>query len=137
MDLINSYLAIFPDGEEELMYEKPLRFFFSTATVKPRSEKYVLDFTQDGKGHHVLQLDSTYYDGAKAKEQQAFLDQNTGLLGIEANWQRTNDGEPFMVSAIAKLFGLGAIKFAMRDAWGMGTYRGRRLLVCLLSLKSG
>ena len=109
------------------MYDKPLRYFFSTATVKPRSEKYVLDLTEDGKSHHVLQLDATYWDEDKAAEQQAFLDQNTGLIGIEANWQRTNDGQAFMSSAIAKLFGLGAIKYAMRDAWGMGIeYEGGR-----------
>ena len=120
IDLIDAYLAIFPDKEEELMYDKPLRYFFSTATVKPRSEKYVLDLTVDGKGHHVLQLDSTYFDTEKAAEQKAFFDQNTGLLSVEANWQRTNAGLPFMSSAIAKLFHLGAIKYAMRDAWGMG-----------------
>jgi hypothetical protein len=120
MDLIEAYLAVFPDKEEELMYDKPLRYFFSTATVKPRSEKYVLDLTVDGKGYHVLQLDATYFDARKAAEQQAFFDQNTGLVGIEANWQRTNSGDPFMSSAIAKLFHLGAIKYAMRDAWGMG-----------------
>jgi len=127
MDMIDAYLEIFPDVEEEVMYDKPLRYFFSTATVKPRSEKYVLTLTYDAKSKHVLQLDSTYYDSEKAEEQQAFLDQNTGLLGIEANWQRTREGEPFMSSAIAKLFLLGSIKFAMRDAWGMGVeYEGGR-----------
>lgn len=128
VDLLDAYLAIFPDQEEELMYDKPLRYFFSTATVKPRSEKYVLTLTFDAKSKHVLQLDSTYYDTDKADEQQAFFDQNTGLLNsIEANWQRTSDGDAFQSSAIAKLFLLGSIKFAMRDAWGMGIeYEGGR-----------
>jgi hypothetical protein len=125
--LIEAYLAVFPDMEEKIMYDKPLRYFFSTATVKPRSQKYVLDLTVDGKGYHVLQLDSTYFDQEKAAEQSAFFDQNTGLLGIDANWQRTASGEAFSSSAIAKLFHLGAIKFAMRDAWGMGIeYEGGR-----------
>lgn len=127
IDLIEAYLAIFPDKEEEVMYDKPLKYFFSTATVKPRSEKYVLTLTFDASAHHVLQLDSTYFDSKKASEQKAFVDANTGLLGIEANWQRTADGEPFMSSGIAKLFHLAAIKFAMRDAWGMGVeYEGGR-----------
>ena len=110
------------------MYDKPLRYFFSTATVKPRSKKYVLTLTYDGKGHHVQQLDATYYDEQKADEQEAFRDQNTGLLdSIEASWQRTLEGKPFMSSAIAKLFLLGSIKFAMRDAWGCGIeYEGGR-----------
>jgi len=72
LDLINSYLAIYPDGEEALMYDKELRYFFSTATVKPRSEKYVLTLTFDGKSQHVLQLDSTVFDKDKAAEQDSF-----------------------------------------------------------------
>ena len=109
------------------MYDRPLRYFFSTATVKPRSQKYVLTLTYNGTGHHVQQLDATYYDDEKAAEQEAYRNQNTGLLSIEANWQRTNDGQPFMSSAIAKLFLLGSIKFATRDAWGMGIeYEGGR-----------
>lgn len=127
IDLIESYLAIYPDAEEELMYENELRYFFSTATVRPRSEKYVLDLTFDGTSKHVIQLDSTYFDDQKADEQEAFRDQNTGLIGIEANWQRDTKGTPFKSTPIAKLFLLGAIKFAMRDAWGMGIeYEGGR-----------
>lgn len=127
MDLIEAYLAIFPDGEEELMYDKELRYFFSTATVKARSDKYVETLTFDGKGKHILQLDATYFDQVKAAEQEAFRDQNTGLIGIEANWQRTREGQPMMSSPIAKLFLLGSLKFAMRDAWGMGIeYEGGR-----------
>lgn len=127
IDLIEAYLAIYPDGEEELMFDKPLRYFFSTATVKPRSEKYVLTLTYDGKGHHVQQLDATYFDQRKVEEQEAFRNQNTGLIGIEANWQRTNEGVAFKSSAIAKLFLLGSIKYAMRDPYGMGIeYEGGR-----------
>ena len=123
IDLVDSYLSVYPDQEEALMYDKPLRYFFSTATVKARSRKYVLDLTQDGKSHHVLQLGATYFDSHKAAEQKAYFDQNTGLLGSEAHWARTEKGAAFTSSAIAKLFHLGAIKFAMRDAWGMGVVR--------------
>eukprot|EP00339_Tiarina_fusa_P025335 CAMPEP_0117045698 /NCGR_PEP_ID=MMETSP0472-20121206/31617_1 /TAXON_ID=693140 ORGANISM="Tiarina fusus, Strain LIS" /NCGR_SAMPLE_ID=MMETSP0472 /ASSEMBLY_ACC=CAM_ASM_000603 /LENGTH=1223 /DNA_ID=CAMNT_0004757805 /DNA_START=135 /DNA_END=3806 /DNA_ORIENTATION=+ len=127
IDLIETYLAIFPDKEEELMFENELRYFFSTATVRPRSEKYVLDYTYDGTSKHVIQLESTYFDTEKAAEQEAFRDQNTGRLQIEASWQRDREGKPFKSTPIAKLFLLGAIKFAMRDAWGMGVeYEGGR-----------
>jgi hypothetical protein len=127
IDLVEAYLSIYPDGEEELMYENELRYFFSTATVRPRSEKYVLDYTFDGKHKHVIQLDATYYDMDKAEEQENFRSDKTGLLGIEASWQRTKDGVTFMSSPIAKLFLLGSIKFSMRDAWGMGIeYEGGR-----------
>ncbi len=127
IDLIEAYLGVFPDGEESLMYDTTLRYFFSTATVRPRSEKYVLDYTFDGTSKHVIQLDSTYFDMAKVDEQEAFRDANTGLIGIEAGWQRDHDGKPFMSTPIAKLFLLASIKFAMRDAWGMGIeYEGGR-----------
>jgi len=127
IDLVEAYLSIFPDGEEELMYDNELRYFFSTATVRPRSEKYVLDYTFDGKSQHVLQLEATYFDMDKAQEQEDFRSDKTGLLGIEASWQRTQEGVTFMSTPIAKLFLLGSIKFAMRDAWGMGIeYEGGR-----------
>lgn len=127
IDLIESYLAIYPDGEEELMYDNELRYFFSTATVNPRSKKYVLDYTFDGTSLHVLQLDSTFYDMDKADEQEEFRSGKTGILSIEASWQRTKSGVSFMSTPIAKLFLLGSIKFAMRDAWGMGVeYEGGR-----------
>ena len=110
------------------MYDTKLRYFFSTATVRPRGEKYVLDYTFDGASKHVIQLDSTYFDTGKADEQEKFRDSNTGLIGIEASWQRQKNGKsPFMSTPIAKLFLLSAVKFAMRDAWGMGIeYEGGR-----------
>mmetsp|Transcript_43218 Transcript_43218/g.104645 ORF Transcript_43218/g.104645 Transcript_43218/m.104645 type:complete len:1230 (-) Transcript_43218:204-3893(-) len=127
IDLIEAYLAIYPDGEEALMYDNELRYFFSTATVRPRAEKYVLDYTFDGSRKHVIQLDATYYDQGKAQEQEDFRSNKTGLLGMEANWQRTQDGLTYYSTPIGKLFLLSAIKFAMRDAWGMGIeYEGGR-----------
>ena len=130
LDLIEAYTSIYPDGEESLMYDTSLRYFFSTATVKPRSKKYVLDYTFDGKSKHVLQLDSTDFDDDKVKEQESFRNQTTGLVANDANWQRTGkkgkDGA-FRSSAIAKLFLLASIKYATRDAYGMGVeYEGGR-----------
>jgi hypothetical protein len=127
IDLIEAYLSIYPDVEEEVMYDTSLRYFFSPAVVKPRAEKYVLTLTFNGTGHHVQQLDSTYFDQEKANEQEAFRSQNTGLLGNDANWQRTPKQKAFKSSAVAKLLLLGSIKFAMRDAYGMGVeYEGGR-----------
>ncbi len=128
LDLINSYLAIYPDGEESLMYDKELRYFFSTARVLPRSEKYVQMLTFDGKSHHILQLGSTVFDMDKVQLENDFKSKSTGLLSFNAYWQRkkTNDAA-FTSSPIAKLFLLGAIKFATRDAYGMGIeYEGGR-----------
>lgn len=130
LDLIEAYTSIYPDGEESLMYDTELRYFFSTATVKPRSQKYVEDYTFDGKTKHILQLDATDFDTEKVKEQEAFRNVTTGLVANEANWQRTGgpgSGRAFTSPAISKLFLLGAMKFSMRDAYGMGVeYEGGR-----------
>ena len=128
LDLIEAYTAIYPDGVEALMYDTELPYFFSTATVKPRSEKYVVDKTFDGKSDHVLQLDATEFDLDKVAEQEAFRSNKTGLIANDANWQRTGDegkNGTMKSSAIAKLFLLGSIKYATRDAYGMGVeYEG-------------
>lgn len=125
LDLINTYLAIYPDGEEALMYDKELRYFFSPATCKARSQKYVLTLTYDGQGQHVQQLDATDYDQVKVDAQNAFRNANTGRIDIDANWQITPDGVEFKSSPIAKLFLLATIKYATRDAYGMGVeYEG-------------
>ena len=127
MDLINVYLAIYPDGEEKTMWGHQLKYFFSTATVQPRSKKYIVTLTYDAKGKHILQLDATFFDGEKVKEQEDFRDPKTGLTSIDANWQRTAAGEAFTSTPIAKLFLLVAIKYATRDAYGMGIeYEGGR-----------
>uniref|UniRef100_A0A7S2VZP1 Uncharacterized protein n=1 Tax=Eucampia antarctica TaxID=49252 RepID=A0A7S2VZP1_9STRA len=127
LDLINSYLQIYPDGEEKLMYDQSLRYFFSTASIKPRSEKYVVTWAFDGQSKHILQLDSTEFDQSKEDEQEAFRSTKTGVLSTDAYWQRTPNGGAFRSSPIAKFFLLGAIKFATRDAWGMGIeYEGGR-----------
>ena len=112
------------------MYDTELQYFFSTATVRPRSKKYVLDYTFDGKSKHVLQLDATYFDDTKVMEQASFRNQTTGLIANEANWQRTGKngkGRAMKSSGITKLFLLGVIKYATRDAYGMGVeYEGGR-----------
>ena len=130
LDLIEAYTSIYPDGEESLMYDTELRYFFSTATVKPRSQKYVEDYTFDGKSKHILQLDATVFDTDKVKEQEAFRNVTTGLVANEANWQRTGgpgNGRAFTSPTITKLFLLGVMKFSMRDAYGMGVeYEGGR-----------
>lgn len=129
LDLIEAYTSIYPDGEEALMYDVQLRYFFSTATVKPRSEKYVVDYTFDGQSRHILQLDATEFDMDKVKEQEQFRNGTTGLIANEANWQRTTGeaGRAFTSSPLTKLFLLATMKYSMRDAYGMGVeYEGGR-----------
>ena len=127
LDLINTWLAIYPESEEEIMYDRQIKYFFSTATVKPRSEKYVVTYTYDAKSKHILQLDATYFDDSKVAQQKNFINKKTGRLSIDANWQQNQDEDAVTCTPIAKLFLLGTIKFATRDGYGMGVeYEGGR-----------
>lgn len=127
MDLIESYLSIYPDQEESLMFDEQLPYFFSPASVRPRSGKYVLSTSFDGKGKHVRQLDATVSDKSKAKVQMKHFDNTTGLFEETANWQHDNNGNTFKSSPISKLLLLATLKFATRDVYGMGIeYEGGR-----------
>ena len=127
MELIESYLAIFPDGEQALMYDQELPYFFSPAHVQPRSRKYVLSLSSDGKRKHVRQIDATTESKTKQRSIRLYLNNSTGLHLVESNWQHAEDGTVFKSSPIAKLFLLGTLKFATRDALGMGIeYEGGR-----------
>jgi len=126
-DLIQSYVSIFPDREQELLFDRRLPYFFSPASVKPRSEKYVEDVRFSGEGSHVRQLDSVEEDKAKKKYLKQFVRKKTGWYGPMADWQHDSNGEVFESSTYAKLFLLVTVKFATRDAYGMGIeYEGER-----------
>jgi len=129
LDMIEAYLSIYPDGEEQLMYDNELRYFYSTAHVKPRSEKYILTYTFDGKSKHVQQLDATAWDEEKIEQKTKFFDTATGLFDpLQADWQhQLSDSGVLTSSPIAKLFLLVTTKYTMRDAYGMGVeYEGGR-----------
>jgi hypothetical protein len=120
LDIIESYLSIYPDGEESLLYEKKLKFFFSPASVLPRRKKYVLSLSFDGSHKHVRQLGSTVEDEEKKKYKSRFVSNTTGWFTPRAFWQSDKDGNVFESDLIVKLFLLGTIKFSTRDPYGMG-----------------
>jgi hypothetical protein len=127
VDLIESYLSVYPDWEERIMFDESLPYFFSPAAVAPREKKYVLSTTFDGKGKHVRQLNSTIDDEEGKLYQSQYINNATGWFDFFANWQHDEDGNTFESAPIAKLFLLGTLKFATRDAYGMGIeYEGGR-----------
>jgi hypothetical protein len=127
MDLIETYLAIYPEGEESLLYDQQLRYFFSPGLALPRDKKYVLSLSYDGRSHHVRQLNATAIDKARLAEQARYIDNTTNWYSINANWKHDQNGQIFKSSPVAKLFLLATIKFATRDAFGMGIeYEGGR-----------
>ncbi|MDE6397868.1 MAG: hypothetical protein K2L51_00950, partial [Clostridiales bacterium] len=96
IDLVTSYLAVYPDKKDELLYHTPYRWFASRAHVLPRCEKTVL--RQDGSVRR--------YGGVVERGQDG--------------WVQNADGTPFTTCLAAKLLHLAVIKTATLDPLGCG-----------------
>ena len=109
LDLIEAYLAIFPDEKYRILFDsEPLPFFDNIYCVQPRSIRYIL---AEGKPR---QSNAIYKDDDKSK-----------LIHSRATnqyWVRTEKGlgEIFRVQLITKLVLLAFVKFATLDPEGMG-----------------
>lgn len=109
LDLINCYLAVYPDRGRELLFGKAdLPFFESPVYVQPRSKKYVL------VSDHPRQYGAVVWD-----------DEKFALISARReypNWMRTQKGEGsvYRTTLYAKLVILALIKFATLDPLGLG-----------------
>jgi len=127
LDMVESYLSIFPEEEERVMFDVSLPYFFSPASVQPRSKKYVENLSYDGVHNHIQQLDATLDDESKRTYMKKFMSDNIGWYKITAHWQHDGSGSIFESTVYAKLFLLATLKFATRDPMGMGIeYEGGR-----------
>lgn len=100
LDLIESYLAVYPERQEQLLFgECRYRWYERKAVVKPRAERY-----------HMTAGGLRQYD-ALWEEDEA---------GETHKWTRTVDGEVARSTLMAKLMLLCAVKTATLDAAGMG-----------------
>ncbi|WP_008826269.1 hypothetical protein [Haloplasma contractile] len=111
MDLVDTFLRVYPDRLEELLFEdETYKYFDSPVYVLPRSEKYVLN-----KSGNVRQYGSLlHYDDEKLKH-----------LGIESratNWIRTENGKGdiYETNLFVKLLSLGLVKYSSIDPAGIG-----------------
>ena len=101
LDLIENYLNIFPEQEEELMFRTPVTYFKSQAKILPRKKRYVK--TERGI------------------RQYRFLDAETENTGRDKLLRsRYGNGEIVYSTLIEKLLVLCATKFTALDAYGMG-----------------
>jgi hypothetical protein len=108
-DLIDTYLAVFPDKEEELLFDSaPIPYYMSPAVMLPRSKRYVLADNDLGP----RQYNFIYTSAARTK---IMKEEKFG-----ATWMRTPDGAIFTSSAFTKLLVLTATKFMLLDPEGMG-----------------
>lgn len=120
LDLIDSYLAIYPDREEKLLFDEELPYYFSSRAVRPRHKKYVLSKSFNGKWYHVRQLDPSFDDPLRLMQMRRYMNNSSGWYNIDAHYHHDQMGNIVKSTPIAKLFLLATVKFATRDAYGMG-----------------
>ena len=104
MDLVDSYLLVYPDRRKEFLFDEGgYRFFHSPVRVLPRSLKYVLS------GEHVRQV------GAIQEGPDHGALRKTGWLRAEAG-----QGDAYETNLFEKLLSLALMKFVNLDPEGMG-----------------
>jgi hypothetical protein len=108
LDLIESYLAIYPDQQHALLFESSLPFFDSSVRVQPRSQKYTLANGQPRQFNAVID-----------DEEKAAL---IASRDVERNWLRVayGRGAVYRTTLFNKLVMLAIVKFATLDPHGMG-----------------
>ncbi|MFD1020966.1 cellobiose phosphorylase [Thalassobacillus hwangdonensis] len=109
MDLVESYLDVYPDKASSFLFDDDsYTFFDSPAYVQPRSEKYVLS-----KGN-VRQY------GAIMKDKQKMIQQDLHIN--DTNWLKTKHGKGdiYTTNLAVKLLSLALNKFATLDPAGIG-----------------
>lgn len=103
-DLIDSYLSIYPDQLENLMFHKKIPFFLSPVYVLPRDQKYVL--RPDGQ---VRQYGAIRH----------FHDRHD-------TWMSNHNG-PIEINLFGKLLTLVINKYGHLDPYGIGlSYEGNK-----------
>ena len=109
LDLIDSYLGIYPERFNELFFGKKVFSFYDNAeSVRPRSEKYVL-YNGAPRQLHSLLLDSAKKELLRKRLNNPHLLRN-----------QCGTGEIHYTTLIAKLLSLAANKLASLDAFGVG-----------------
>lgn len=109
MDLIESYLSVYPDRKEQLLFDdKSYMYYDSPADVLPRDQKTVL---ADGKVRRYGAL-------RESEEKEHLLHARKTLK----TWVRTHQGhgEIYKTCLFEKLVSLALLKFATLDPEGIG-----------------
>ncbi len=101
LDLIESYLQIYPEKEKELLSEENYTWFLSQAAVNPRRKRYVKT-AESIRQYHALKEESR---------------RNTPEKLVRAAYGK---GDVVRSTLLEKLLTLCVTKFAALDAYGMG-----------------
>ena len=132
LDHVDSYLAIFPDKEQSLLWDTLLPFYFSPAVVRPRARRHVLvpspipvavpRSVVRAYGAVAMATDPDYPTSRTAAMQAINADPTLvkDPYGAGGIWHRDQNGNIVEVSAICKIIMLAVVKFATLDPAGMG-----------------
>lgn len=102
LDLVESFLGIYPEKEKELLFDdRSYTYFESGATVRPRKERYVL--TENGVRQYNA-IDHNIKEHVSHKEAR----ENNG------------EGKVYTSNLFEKMMILATNKFAALDPYGMG-----------------
>lgn len=131
LDLVENFLAIFPDKEQSFLWEStPVPFYMSPAIVKPRHNRYSLVDNPNKPGSSTVRVYSAVSAWGDADfpaerktalnaiySDSSYIADSSGAGGV---WQRSKSGAVFTVAPITKLLMLGTLKFSALDPKGMG-----------------
>ena len=109
LDLVESYLSVYPENREQFFFDSaPLAFFDNATCINPRGKRFVLD------GDAPRQFNVVYKDEEKAAMLAARQE--------DGHWSRTNHGkgEVFKAPLVSKFALLALLKFAALDPSGYG-----------------
>lgn len=99
LDLLESYLAVYPEKEETILYEKAYSYYRPQAKVNKRAERCVK--TDKGLRQYRAIEELEVEDGSLLRSEQG-------------------EGDVIYVTLMEKLLLLSVTKFATLDAYGMG-----------------
>lgn len=131
LDLVNNYLAVYPDKEEYLLWDsEPVPFFLSPAYVLPRKDRFSLVDNPKHPGTSTIRVYKPLVIWGEPTFNQNLNDELLAVSksadyvgdagGAGGQWMRDTDKNTFKVSVGAKLLMLGIIKFSTLDPYGMG-----------------
>lgn len=108
MDLIDSYLKVYPEKEKELLFgDSSYRFYDSPVCILPRNERNMKNQKGQQRQYNFLILDE------EKLNQEKFNKNGT-------NWLKTKNGSYATTTLMGKLISLALNKFASFDSYGMG-----------------
>ena len=109
LDLIDTYLAIYPEQKASLLFEQDIYTFYDNdLVVRPRAEKTVLT-PQGPRQYHAVTRD---------EEKRALIQSRAEAPHLMRS--ENGRGDIFRTNLFTKLVCLAAIKFATLDPAGMG-----------------